>query len=97
MPKRHVALVRDDDLDHRPFGDSHFGDAGPDRRRLERPRLSASGTKGSPRAKCDGSVPFPTPSLYSWHDGFFEDLDPRSGRRPTRKRAGRPSKAEEED
>jgi hypothetical protein len=69
MPKRNDAFMGDSDLDHRPFGDSHFGDAGLHRRRWERSRPLAREAKEYAGSKCGDPVP-----VYSWHEGFFEDL-----------------------
>jgi hypothetical protein len=80
MPKRNDALMKDSDLDHRPFGDSHFGDTGHDRRRLEKSRPFTHRTKEDTRSRCGDLVSSLTSSVYSWHEGFFEDPAPEDSR-----------------
>jgi hypothetical protein len=96
MPKRNDASTRDSDLDHRPFGDSHFGDAGLNRRRMERSRPSAHEAKEDTCSMSGDLPPSPTSAVYSWHEGFFEDPALRDvGRKqPTaRRRTPRPERA----
>jgi hypothetical protein len=92
MAKKNTAFVRDDDLDHRPFGDSHFGNTGRDRRRLEKPRAAAGDAGRDPRSKRNGTTEPPAPSPHLWHEGFFEELDSRSAKRSTRKQGERRGK-----
>ena len=95
MPKRNDASARDSDLDHRPFGDSHFGDAGVNRRRVERSRPFAHEAKEDACCRSRDLPPSPTSSIYSWHEGFFEDLaldDSRPKRAAARWRAARPER-----
>lgn len=88
MPKRSDAFMRDSDLDHRPFGDSHFGDAGLNRRRLERSRPFAHEAKEDACGRSRDLPPSLTSSVYSWHEGFFEDPAPEDSR-PKRSAARR--------
>ncbi|MEI6171043.1 MAG: hypothetical protein WCQ45_00990 [bacterium] len=95
MLKRNDAFMRDSDLDHRPFGDSHFGDAGHNRRRLERLRPFAHEAKEDACCRSEDLPPSPTSSIYSWHEGFFEDLaldDSMPKRAAARRRAARPER-----
>lgn len=92
MSRKGESRQRDADLDQRPFGDSHFGEARRERRDLERPRLSPRAVHAARRSENGSPKSLDAPSVYSWHEGCFEDLDrsvPRSGpplvrRRPTR-------------
>jgi hypothetical protein len=96
MPKRNDAFMRDSDLDHRPFGDSHFGDAGVHRRRVERSRPFTHNAKEDACSKSVGPLPSSTPPVYSWHEGFFEDpalSDPRRKHPTARRRSARPERS----
>ena len=88
MPKRSDASMRDFDLDQRPFGDSHFGDVGLHRRRMERSRPFAHEAKEDTRCRSRDLPPSLTSSVYSWHEGFFEDPSPEDSR-PKRSAARR--------
>jgi hypothetical protein len=91
--------MRDSDLDHRPFGDSHFGDAGHNRRRLERLRPFAHEAKEDACCRSEDLPPSPTSSIYSWHEGFFENLaldDSMPKRAAARRRAARPERSARE-
>jgi hypothetical protein len=96
MPKRNDASAKDSDLDHRPFGDSHFGDAGFNRRRVERPRPFTQTAKEGTCSMSGDLPPSPTSAVYSWHEGFFEDpalSDPRRKPPTARRRAARLERA----
>jgi hypothetical protein len=96
MPKRNDASMRDFDLDQRPFGDSHFGDAGLHRRRIERSRPFAHDAKEDACSKSAGPPLSPTPAVYSWHEGFFEDLavdNPKTKQPVARRRSARPERS----
>jgi len=96
MPKRNDAFMRDSDLDHRPFGDSHFGDAGLHRRRMERSRPFAHDAREDACSKSVDPPPSPTSAFYSWHEGFFEDLavdNPRTKQPVARRRSARPERS----
>jgi hypothetical protein len=99
MPKRNDASTRDSDLDHRPFGDSHFGDAGLNRRRMERSRPFTHEAKEGTCSMSGDLPPSPTSAVYSWHEGFFEDpalSDPRRKHSAARRRSARPERPAEE-
>jgi hypothetical protein len=75
---RRQPRARDADLDERPFGDSHFGEAQRHRKGLEKPHAGSRGRRTPDRSSA--------PPPYAWHDGFFDDLGPqgpRSGRART--------------
>jgi hypothetical protein len=92
MARKDEARPRDADLDQRPFGDSHFGEARRERRNLERPRLSPRAVHAARKSESGNPGGLDAPSPYSWHEGCFEDLDrslPRRGRPPVRRRPTR--------
>ena len=92
MSRKNDATPRDTDLDERPFGDSHFGEARRERRDLERPRSSHHGSPATGRSKGKDPKSIQAPALYAWHEGCFEDLapkQPRPGRSPVRQRPTR--------
>ena len=79
------AKARDADLDERPFGDSHFGESQRDRRGLERRRAG----RRTPSSGARRVVAVDAPCPYAWHEGCFEDLEPRESK-PTRTHRDRP-------
>ncbi len=90
MSRKNAAAPRDADLDQRPFGDSHFGEAHRERRDLERTHSSHHGSPSTGRSKGEGTKNIDAPALYAWHEGCFEDLEPktpRPGRTAVRQRA----------
>jgi len=96
MPKRNDTFMRDSDLDQRPFGDSHFGDAGVHRHRVGRSRPFAHDTKENACSKSIDPPPSPTSAVYSWHEGFSEDLgvdSPRIEQPVARRRSTRPERS----
>lgn len=64
---------RDRDLDERPFGDSHFAAIRRDPRPTRKDR--------SHRAPQPAAIPPEASSRYAWHDGFFDDAEPRAPKR----------------
>jgi hypothetical protein len=88
MPRRDTASIRDDDLDHRPFGDSHFGDAGRERLRPHRPRVAMSEAGRDSRPDGESTAELPDSSPHFWHEGFFEEFDSTPAPQTARKHAG---------
>jgi len=72
MPTKSRA-TRDRDLDERPFGDSHFEGL-----RRDPQGHAKSRSRPTHAERVDEGEPS---SRYAWHEGFFDDLEPRPAHR----------------
>jgi hypothetical protein len=79
MARRRATTPRDADLDERPFGDSHFGTVHRNCRDLGRSRASSRTIAPGKRSPSNDAS---APSVYTWHEGCFEDVSPKAPRRP---------------